>query len=199
MTAFTSMTLTWNVRYSCAMSVLMLEQPKWSRRCSNAHAAHWKWVHDTFMPCQTQKVLSDCASLPCISTPLGVLFITCHKHFPQIVSDMKVSFSHTWPDLRELSWQHNKNFQTVYMSTIPAIKASVFSLQKYTQHHIIISCTFYFEKRFYFFFSFFVRQFRTFKKKCSHKHIWLFLGWSNALWVILRNCVPILWHRYQKI
>ena len=57
--AFTSITLMWNVRYSCAMSVLMLEQPKWSRRCSKAHAAHWKWVHDTFIPCQTENILSN--------------------------------------------------------------------------------------------------------------------------------------------
>ena len=136
------MTLTWNVRYSCAMSVLMLEQPKWSRRCSNAHAAHWKWVHDTFIPCQTQKVLSDCASLPCVSMLLVVLLIPCHKYFFSnyaLYSDTKVSYSHPCRDscfdstTRTFIRQQNKNFQIVHMSTIPAIKASLFCLQKYTQ------------------------------------------------------------------
>lgn len=48
----TSITLMWKVRSSCDISVLMLELPKWSRRYSNAQAAHWKWVHDTFIPCK---------------------------------------------------------------------------------------------------------------------------------------------------
>ena len=137
------MTLTWNVRYSCAMSVLMLEQPKWSRRCSNAHAAHWKWVHDTFIPCQTQKsavrlcIITLCKYASCsFAHSLSQVLFSNYA----LYSDTKVSYSHPCRDScfdstrKTFIRQQNKNLQIVHMSTIPAIKASLFCLQKYTHH-----------------------------------------------------------------
>ena len=57
-----------------------------------------------------------------------------------LYSDTKVSYSHPCRDScfdstrKTFIRQQNKNFQIVHMSTIPAIKASLFCLQKYTHH-----------------------------------------------------------------
>jgi len=45
----TSIIFDWNVNKLWFISGLEFES-KLSRRCWKAHAAHWKCVHDTFMP-----------------------------------------------------------------------------------------------------------------------------------------------------
>ncbi len=54
----TNMRLIWKVRKSCDMSA-DCEKLNVSRNVCNAQDAHWKCVHDTFIPCNTYDELLD--------------------------------------------------------------------------------------------------------------------------------------------